>query len=328
MFRSVFLLLSVVFVVSCGKKEKLQDEKTAVIIKVPEFSADSAFWFTERQVKFGPRIPNSPAHQAASDFFLAKLKAYGAVATVQEFEAYSFDGKKLFLRNIIASYFPEKQKRILVAAHWDTRPFSDKDKENPDSKFDGANDGASGSAVLLELARALKNNPPPDVGVDLIFFDGEDWGEGEKANVPTPEGQESWWCLGSQYWAKHKHKSNYSAYYGILLDMVGGKGTHFFQEANSLNYAPRTVEKVWRTAARLGYSSLFVQQKEGSVVDDHVFVNEWAKIPMIDIIPFDAQTGAFGDFHHTQKDNMSVIDKGTLGAVGSVVLNVIYYEEP
>lgn len=312
---------------SCGKKEKPKDEKTPVIVKVPEFSADSAYWFTEKQVKFGPRIPNSPAHQATADYFVAKLKAYGAVTIVQEFESHSFDGKKLFLKNIIASFFPEKQKRILIAAHWDTRPFSDKDKEKPDAKFDGANDGASGAAVLLEIARALKNNPPSGVGVDLIFFDGEDWGEGEKGDVPTPEGQESWWCLGSQYWSKHKHKPNYTAYYGILLDMVGAKGTHFFQEANSMNYAPRIVDKVWRTASSLGYSSLFVQQKEGSVIDDHVFVNEWAKIPMIDIIPYDPQTGAFGDFHHTQKDNMNVIDKGTLGAVGSVVLNVIYYEE-
>ncbi len=327
MIRSVYLLLFISFLVSCGKKEKPQEDKPERLLSVPQFSSDSAFWFTEKQVKFGPRVPNTPAHRATGDYLISKLKAYGAATTVQEFEATTFDRKKLFLRNIIASYFPEKQKRILLAAHWDTRPFADKDQQKPDAKFDGANDGASGVAVLLEIARTLAKNSPPDIGVDIILFDGEDWGEKESGNrISPPQGLDSWWCLGSQHWGKHKHKSNYSAYYGILLDMVGAKGAHFFQEGNSLEYAPKIVEKVWRTAARLGHSSLFVSQKEGSITDDHVFVNELAKIPMIDIIPFDP-SGSFGDYHHTQKDNMSIISKETLGAVGSVLLNVIYYEE-
>ncbi|CAN5624603.1 M28 family peptidase [soil metagenome] len=327
MFRLVFLLLFLAILISCGKKEKPQ-ETLERIVKVPLFNGDSAFRFTEKQIKFGPRIPNTPAHRETGDYFISALKSYGAATIVQEFEAITFDGKKLFLRNIIASYFPEKQKRILIAAHWDTRPFADRDKEKPDSKFDGANDGASGAALLLEIARTLSNNTPPDVGVDLIFFDGEDWGEKElSTRIQPPQGQASWWCLGSQYWSKHKHKPNYSAYYGIVVDMVGAEGSHFFQEGYSLEYAPKIVDKVWGTASRLGYSSLFVRQKGGGAEDDHVYLNELAKIPTIDIISFEPQTGSFGDFHHTTKDNLSIISKQTLGAVGTVLLNVIYYEE-
>ncbi|NOT75336.1 MAG: M28 family peptidase [Cyclobacteriaceae bacterium] len=328
MIRPVFLILLIGFLASCGKKEKPVEETPQRLIKVPIFNADSAFWFTEKQVKFGPRIPNSPAHKTTGDYLTTTLKNYGASVITQEFESNSFDGKKLFLRNIIASFYPEKQKRILLAAHWDTRPFSDKDKDKPDAKFDGANDGASGVAVLLEVARTLSQNSAPDTGIDIILFDGEDWGEKENASgrIQPPQGLNSWWCLGSQYWGKHKHKPNYTAYYGILLDMVGAQGTHFFQEGYSMEYAPKIVDKVWNTAARLGHGSLFVRQKNGSITDDHVYVNELAKIPMIDIIPYDPSSGSFGDYHHTQKDNMSVISKETLGAVGNVLMNVIYYE--
>ena len=328
MLRSALLFALIILFFSCGGK-KGGDEKFEKIIKVPLFNSDSAYDFTERQVRFGPRIPNTTSHHKAGDYFISRFKEFNSKVFVQEFYAVTFDGQKLFLRNIIASYFPEKQKRILLAAHWDTRPFSDKDHQQPDAKFDGANDGASGVAVLLEIARALGKNPPPDVGVDIILFDGEDWGEKQNAadRISQPEGQDSWWCLGSQHWAKNKHKPNYTAYYGILLDMVGAKGSHFFQEGYSLEYAPKVVEKVWNTASRLGYSSLFVRQKEAPITDDHLYVNEIARIPMIDIVHFDPVVGYFGDYHHSQKDNLSLISKETLGAIGNVVLNVIYYEE-
>lgn len=326
----IICLLCFTFLLSCNteKKDNSKPEKPARTVNIPVFNADSAFAFIERQIEFGPRVPNSTAHQKAGDFFRDRLKSYGAQVQTQEFKTVNFEGKTLFLRNIIASFDLEKKKRILLAAHWDTRPYADKDK-NPNALFEGANDGASGVGVLLEIARVIKNTPP-DVGVDIILFDGEDWGEkeSEKHSHPVPENLEEWWCLGSQHWSKNKHKAGYSAYYGILLDMVGAKDAQFHREGASLEYAPSVVDKVWNTASRLGYSHVFVKQNQAAITDDHLFVNESGKIPMIDIVHFQPGIGYFGDFHHTQKDNLSLISKETLKAVGETVLNVVYYEEP
>ena len=322
----ILVLVVIAGLTGCGKDtQKTSSTEPAKVVNVPAFNADSAYYFVQKQVDFGPRIPNTPAHKNAGDFLIAQFKTYGAAVKVQEFTATTFDGKKVNLRNIIASFNPEKKKRILLAAHWDTRPFSDKDKEKPNATFDGANDGASGAGVLLEVARNIRQQTT-DAGVDIILFDGEDWGEKHGTEQPPlPENLKAWWCLGSQYWSTHKHIPNYSAYYGILLDMVGGKNSRFAFEAYSLEYAPSIVDKVWKTAAKLGYSNTFVNVKDGNILDDHVFVNLNAKIPMIDIVSYD-ESGSFGDFHHTQKDNMSVISKETLNAVGQTLLQVIYYE--
>jgi len=322
----IFLLIAVAGLISCGKdKPATTSSEPAKVVNVPTFNADSAYYFVQKQVDFGPRIPNTTAHKNAGDFLIAQFKTYGAVVKVQEFTATTFDNKRINLRNIIASFNPEKKKRILLAAHWDTRPFSDKDKEKPTATFDGANDGASGAGVLLEIARNLRQQPT-DAGIDIILFDGEDWGEKHgMEQPPLPANLKAWWCLGSQHWSNNKHIPNYSAYYGILLDMVGGKGSRFAFESYSLEYAPSIVDKVWKTAAKLGYSNTFVNVKDGGILDDHVFVNLNAKIPMIDIVSFD-EGGSFGDFHHTQKDNMSIISKETLSVVGQTVLQVIYYE--
>lgn len=293
--------------------------------QVPAFNADSALALVRAQVAFGPRIPNTQAHRQAGDFIINKLKAYGALMHIQEFDAESYDGQKLKLRNIVGSFRPELQKRIILAAHWDTRPFSDKDPAAPTKPFEGANDGASGVAVLLEIARHLKTQP--QVGIDIIFFDGEDWGEPDGTTLPKPPGLDSWYCLGSQHWSKNKHLPGYRAYFGILLDMVGGKDAQFFQEGTSLVYAPKVVDKVWSAAARLGYSSTFVTQRESPITDDHLFVNELGGIPMIDITPFEAGYGYFGPNHHTQQDNLDNISAKTLGIVGQVVMQVIYQEE-
>lgn len=325
----LFVVLLAMLLASCsGKNEKTGALKDLRIVVVPVFNGDSAYHFVEKQVAFGPRIPNSPFHREAGDYFVSRFKEYKATVVVQEFEAHTFDGQKLFLRNIVASYFPEKQKRILLAAHWDTRPFADKDDEEPMARFDGANDGASGVGVLLEVARVLATNPPPNVGIDIILFDGEDWGEKENAvRSSPPEGWDSWWCLGSQYWSRHPHKAHYTATYGILLDMVGAHGAHFFQEGNSTEYAPKIVDKIWGAASRLGQSSTFVRQKEGPIVDDHVYLNTVARIPTVDIVHYDPVNGYFGNFHHARKDNLSLISKETLASVGLVLLNVIYNEE-
>lgn len=328
-YLSIIVLISGLIIGSCsGDKEKsanTTDEKPARIVQVPPFNEDSAYFFVKTQVEFGPRIPNSPAHRKTAAYLAQKLSTYGATVTEQKFDASTFDGQRIFLNNIIASFYPDKQKRILLAAHWDTRPFADKDHDQPNAPFDGANDGASGVGVLLEIARIIQKSSP-QVGVDIIFFDGEDWGERNGGQVPLRDNLQSWWCLGSQYWVKNKHKPNYSAYYGILLDMVGSHNAKFFREGNSLEYAPLIVEKVWNTAARLGYSHVFIKQNQGEITDDHVFINQ-AKIPMINIINYDPSAGGFGSFHHTKADNMSIISKETLGIVGDVVTNVIYYEE-
>ena len=326
--RNYFILIGFLLI-GCGvKQEEKSTEITASdFITVPRFNADSAYSFVATQVSFGPRVPGTAAHDKAQDYFVSQFKGYGASVIVQEFEAVTFDRQRLKLKNIIASFNPDKQKRILLAAHWDTRPFADKDPLKKDASFDGADDGGSGVGVLLEVARQLSHSLP-SAGVDIILFDGEDWGEKEaEANtIPLPEGLNSWWCLGAQHWANHKHEANYSAYYGILLDMVGAKGAHFYREGTSLEYAPKIVEKVWNTAGQIGYSNYFIKQNVGGLTDDHLFVNQLGNIPMIDIINSQPGVG-FEDYHHTQKDNMSIIQKATLIAVGQTLLQVIYQEE-
>lgn len=329
--RHLWAISLILILIGCDRsKEKPVDSGNELEerVLVPSFNADSAYQFVKRQVDFGPRVPDSESHKKAGDFFVERFKSFGGKVAEQHFEATTFDGRRVMLRNIIASFQPEKQKRILLAAHWDTRPFADKDPDKRDSPFDGANDGASGVGVLLEIARQLNQSPPGNVGVDIILFDGEDWGEKENddKNHQLPAGLKSWWCLGSQYWAKNPHTSNYSAYFGILLDMVGAKNAKFFKEGVSVEYASQTVNKVWATASRLGYSSVFINQNVGSTMDDHVFVNEVAKIPMISIVDYQPGVGYFGDYHHSQKDNLSLIGKETLGIVGNTVLHVIYHE--
>ncbi len=224
-------------------------EKPAVT--APAFNQDSAFSFIEKQVSFGPRIPNTPDHIRCSDYLVKKLKKYGAQVTEQDFQAKAYDGKMLRSKNIIASINPAATKRILLGAHWDTRPWSDEDSKSPAKTFDGANDGASGVGILIEIARVLTTAPTkPAVGVDIILFDSEDYGKSEH--------QDSY-CLGSQYWAKNKHVTNYSAYYGILLDMAGAKGARFSKEGVSMEFAPSVVNKVWEQASALCLNQIFIQ---------------------------------------------------------------------
>ena len=317
---------------SCGPKKKTDEIQAPLrVVQVPPFNADSAYFFVEKQVKFGPRVPNAKAHNQAAQYFISHFKKNGAVVVEQDFDAVTWDNQKVQLKNIIASYNPDAKKRILLAAHWDTRPYADKDAEKKGAPFDGANDGASGVGVLLEISRLLGQGKMPLVGVDLILFDGEDWGKdsstGQESKLKIPDGYEEWWCLGSQYWARHKHVKNYAAYFGILLDMVGSKHAQFFREGGSLEYAPGVLEKVWSTASRLGYTDYFVKTNVGGITDDHLFVNEIAKIPMIDIVHYQTGVGFFGDYHHSRKDNLSIISKETLSAVGNTLMNVVYYEE-
>ena len=209
---------------------------------------------------------------------------------------------------------PNSKNRVLLCAHWDTRPQADQDKDRPTEPADGANDGASGVGVLLEVARQLQAQRP-DAGVDIILFDAEDMGD--------RSGESTTWCLGSQFWAKTPHKPNYVARFGILLDMVGAKNATFGIEGYSWMYAQPYVKKVWNTANKLGHSSYFVNAQGGQVIDDHLFINKTRGIPTLDIIHYEPSGSGFGDFWHTHDDNMSGINRETLEAVGQTVFQVV-----
>lgn len=283
----------------------------------PDFNADSAYAFVQKQVAFGPRVPNTAAHKKCAAWMTSEFRRYGLTVMEQKFTAQHFKGGAFECVNIIAQYKPELPKRILLTAHWDSRFIADKDDTNQDKPIDGADDGASGVGVLLELARNIKSMPP-DVGVDLICFDAEDSGD--------DGGESETWCLGSQYWAKNLHRPGYQPYYAVLLDMVGAKGAKFYKEGVSEEVAPTTVEKIWNLAGRLGYGQYFINQSGRGITDDHVFVIRHARIPMIDIInmPNQESNKLFGDYHHTHDDNMSIIDRDVLKAVGQTMAAVIW----
>jgi len=312
--------------IACSSPEKKAESviKPLVAKPYPKFNPDSAYAFIQKQVDFGPRVPETAGHAATKAWLLSKFESFGFEVQTQDFEAKTYDGLTWDLSNIIASYNPEATKRILLAAHWDTRRIADKDTERLDEPIDGANDGGSGVGVLLEIARTISSQGlKPEVGIDIILFDGEDDGEPEFAS--TRDNTQIWWCLGSQYWSKNKHIPNYSAYYGILVDLVGGKGARFYKEGYSRKYASGILKKVWDNAAQIGQGDFFLNRDSPEILDDHVFVNDWAGIPMIDIIEFSPDYG-FGHYHHTHADNMEVIDRRTLQAVGETVLFTIYQE--
>lgn len=320
-----------------SQSDTTQTTEQPAMAAAPAFNADSAYAFTEQQVEFGARVPNSPAHQRGGDYLAAKLRQFGCEVTEQKFTATTWDGKTLNARNIIGSINPQAAKRVLLAAHWDSRPVADNDPDKADQTKPvlAANDGASGVAVLLELARTIQQaEQKPNVGVDIIFFDAEDWGNGEKAGNDTKDGLSVGgqpvdfvgFCLGSRYWAKTPHKPGYSAYYGILLDMVGAKGATFSREGYSQQLAPSVVNTVWQTASRAGYSQYFVDASGAAITDDHLAPNLVTKIPMIDIIHTNVGTGGFFPGWHTADDTMANIDRATLKAVGQTLTQVLYNE--
>jgi glutaminyl-peptide cyclotransferase len=308
-----------------------QRTEPAVKVSVPEFQRDSAMAFLRKQVEFGPRVPNSASHRKAGDWLAQKLRSYGANVIEQQAGVEAWDGTTLRMRNIIAEINPEARKRVVLAAHWDTRPYADKDPDAARQKMpiDGANDGASGVAVLLEIARLLQAQPVP-FGVDLILFDAEDYGRPEWDGEDTGDDY-LFWCLGSQYWEKNLHRPGYQAMFGILLDMVGGKDARFNREGISMQVAPDVVNKVWKTAADLGYAELFQEPVTGEIIDDHIFMNR-AGVRTIDIIDMRPSTKAmgfggyqFGSTHHTHADNLESIDPSVLEAVGKTVTHVLYH---
>lgn len=321
---ALLLLVSFSSLVSCSKKKDVQPSAKSDYDVPAAFSGDSAYSFVKKQVDFGPRVPGSKAHTQCGDWLAGKLKSYGAEVKEQISDVKTYDGKSYKCRNIMASFAPDKKDRVLLLSHWDCRPFSDNDADEANWRkpVDGANDGASGVGVLLEVARQLSVKPA-SVGVDILFVDVEDYGTPQFEK--TEEYNSDTWCIGSRVWATEAAANGYKARFGILLDMVGSPVASFPKEMYSMEYAAGIVDKVWSKARRLGKSDLFLDKRLGGITDDHVQINQIAGIPTVDIIHY-SESG-FGHFWHTVEDNMSNVSAQTLQSVGEVVLSVVYDEK-
>lgn len=336
-YVSFCLFTLLLFMTSCGTTKKSQQNSQPVVNI--ELNADSAYAFCAAQCAFGPRTMNSEAHERCLQWIQQKFQDYGCQVTLQQADLRGYDGTILKSTNIIArqpsAISRQPSSRILICAHWDSRPWADNDPDSANWRKPvmGANDGASGVAVMLELARLLQQHDSARVAVDFICFDAEDWGVPQWSDEVDADS----WALGAQYWAASyasapvpaastAGESQPSYDYAILLDMVGGQGAKFYQEYYSLQYARPIVEKVWQAADAAGYGSFFPSKDGGGVTDDHIPVNEKAHIPCIDIINHypDCEQSSFGPTWHTVNDDMQHLDKNTLQAVGQTLVQLIY----
>ena len=323
--RYRFLPFCLLFLMSWGAA---CTKKNVPSVTRPDFSADSAYAFVARQVQMGPRVPGTTAHDECAAYLIQTLERMGASVEQQRGMMTNYEGKDLPVRNIIAHFGNrDLNNRILLAAHYDTRPWSDEetDYDNRFLPIDGANDGASGVGVLLEVARQLGLQQQDTAanlrGIDIIFFDCEDYGT---PSFYTGQERQNTWCLGSQLWAELLRYRRETYQFGIVLDMVGAPDATFPKEYYSEQYAHNYVELIWRAARQLGYSHMFVQQKEYPIVDDHYYINTLADIPCVDIIHYNRSSSTgFPFWWHTQQDNMQHIAASTLQAVGEVVMKVI-----
>ena len=315
------LILVTGLVMACGSGNAGAQTDSTLVEDAPPaststtFNADSAYNYVAKQVEFGPRVPNTEAHRRAGDWLIGELRRHGAHEVIEQpLSLRAFDGTMLKARNIMARFNPEAQERILLLAHWDCRPWADEDPDpaKHTQPVDGANDGASGVGVLLELARQLGKEAPRK-GVDILLVDAEDWGT---------DGDEDSWALGAQAFAENPPVKGYSAKEAILLDMVGGENAIFRREYFSEKAASNLNAALWDTAARLGYSANFDNRPGGAITDDHIRLIE-AGIPTVDIIEYNPVGGGFNPRWHTSTDNMDGISATTLGAVGNVVLTYI-----
>ena len=325
-----FILFTMTGTILAGCTGQEQNDKpvtgnngaVTVAVSVPSFNQDSAFSFIKAQCDFGPRVPGTKQHLDCAGYLFEKMKSWCDTVMIQRGNVTTFNNIRLNIQNIIAQFNPEASYRVLLFAHWDTRPWADQDSTMKDEPILGADDAASGVAVLMEVARTLSLNKIK-TGVDIIFFDAEDYG-GRKTDAYSEDS----YALGTQFWCRNPEPKGYTANYGILLDMVGAKGATFYQEGYSMQYASSYVEKVWAAANRAGYSSYFPYARGGYVTDDHVYPNQILNLPCIDIInssPGNPNSG-FASHWHTHADNMDIIDKNTLKAVGQTLLEVLYNE--
>lgn len=331
----VIIIATALLLPACTGKPKTNDPNAKPTPKqnvvVPTFNADSAYQFVAAQTQFGPRVPETEAHAACAEWITGRLKEYADTVIVQDFRTRLYDGRGIDGQNLIGVFNPEAKKRIVLCAHWDSRPYADHDTDaaNTHTPIDGANDGASGVGVLLECARQFSASPLREgLGVDIVFFDLEDYGPHQDVAEQYYDDRVNFWALGSQHWSKTPHVYGYKAYYGILLDMVGGSKPNFQKEYYSQGFAGWVSNKVWRKAYDLGYRPEFSNELGTMISDDHLPMNQIAGIPTIDIIDLqpNSSNGCFPEVWHTVNDNLEHIDKTTLGIVGDVLLHVIYEE--
>lgn len=308
----IFILLISWMLLGCAEKANKQDHNTQKqSIVIPAFDGENAFNYLVKQVEFGPRVPNTPAHHACRDFLFNELKNFADNVKLQNFKENAY-GTELNLSNIIAEFNPEIRERILLCAHWDTHPWASQeiDPQKRNTPIPGANDGASGVAVLLEISRILKNHKP-NIGVDIILFDGEDYAKANDLNA---------YLRGSKYFAKNKPK-DYNPKFGILLDMIGDANLEIKKEGYSLRYAPDIVQLVWSIASELNFIE-FVNFPGEEIIDDHIPLNQ-VGIKTINLIDFNYPDETHR-YWHTLEDTPDKCSSRSLYIVGTVLLNVIY----
>ncbi len=274
------------------------------------FNGATSLRYLTQAMTFGTRVPGSTGHVAAGDWIVAEMKARGATVVEQTWTHTTAAGVKLPMRNILARWNPTAARRVLYVTHWDTRPKADgagvppADQAKP---IPGANDGTSGIALFLSIGDVLKAKPTT-VGVDLLFVDGEDYGDFSPKEVDV--------FIGSQYFAAHLPEPGYAPEFAVVWDMIGDRSLQIFQEQISLDVQPSVVARVWRMAEALGYSGSFIQRPGGGVRDDHIALQA-VGLKAIDVIDIDFP------YHHTLEDTVDKVSAESLQIVGTVAVALI-----
>lgn len=321
-FITTFLLF--IFTACNNKTRKADGADTIAMVPCPQFIADNALHNIRQQCEIGPRVPGTEEWRKCGDSIVTWFSSLGLNVEEQQTTVQLYDGSSIPCRNIIAHLNPDNNDRILLCAHWDSRPWADNDPDenNHHTPVPAANDGASGVAMMLELARILSSADSIRTGIDFVCFDAEDCGSPQWYDGPHKADS---WCLGSQYWSRQAAENRYQARFGILFDMVGGRGSTFSREGYSMQYAMPVVELLWHIAQQLGYGNYFPIRDGGYITDDHVSVNQIAQVPCIDIVPYHTDgPSSFGPTWHTLADTPDNIDPNVLKAVGQSVLQLIY----
>jgi Zn-dependent M28 family amino/carboxypeptidase len=281
------------------------------------FDGETARGYVKTQLDFGPRVPGTEAARKAGDWIVEQMRSRADTVIEQRWTHVTQAGDTLPLRNILARYKPQATDRVIYITHWDSRPTSDEESDPAKRKLPvpGANDGASGVALFIALGDALRKTPP-DVGLDLLFVDGEDYGPSFDA------GKDQDVLIGSRYFVDHLPTPTYQPLYGVLWDMIGDESLQIYEEENSLRAAPEVVKRVWDTALALGYDRYFIPESKYEITDDHIpFIKRGMRV--IDVIDLDYPAPGMRSYHHTQDDTLDKVSARSLKIVGDVALRLV-----